>query len=135
MEESRSAGDRKLDETLEETFPASDAPANTVETGTRVGPTPLSLAVTDNREASQFELVVNGQTAVLTYERTPTSLVLLHTEVPPPLRGRHLADALATAAIDAAHAEGLQFVAVCPFVKAYVRKHSHHGTTSEKDVP
>ena len=29
--------DRALDETLEETFPASDAPANTVETGTRVG--------------------------------------------------------------------------------------------------
>ena len=26
-----------LDETLEETFPASDAPANTVETGIRVG--------------------------------------------------------------------------------------------------
>lgn len=27
----------KLDETLEETFPASDAPANTVETGIRIG--------------------------------------------------------------------------------------------------
>jgi hypothetical protein len=27
----------KLDETLEETFPASDAPANTVETGVGVG--------------------------------------------------------------------------------------------------
>ena len=106
MEESRSAGDRKLDETLEETFPASAAPANTVETGTRVGPVPLSSSVTDNREARQFELVVDGQTAVLTYERTPTSLVLVHTEVPPSLRGRHLADALAKAAIDAAHAEG-----------------------------
>ena len=30
-------GDDKLDETLEETFPASDAPANTVETGIRIG--------------------------------------------------------------------------------------------------
>ena len=40
VEESRSAGDRELDETLEETFPASDAPANTVETGTRIGPVP-----------------------------------------------------------------------------------------------
>ena len=113
VEESRSARDRELDETLEATFPA---------------------AVTDNREASRFELVVDGQTAFLTYERTPTSLVLVHTEVPPPLRGRHLADALAKAAIDAAHAEGLPFVAVCPFVKAYLRKHSHHDTTSEKNV-
>jgi hypothetical protein len=29
--------DRDLDETLDETFPASDPPANTVETGIRVG--------------------------------------------------------------------------------------------------
>jgi len=29
--------DAKLDETIEETFPASDAPANTVETGIRTG--------------------------------------------------------------------------------------------------
>ena len=35
MRDSRSAGDRALDETLEETFPASDALANTVETGTQ----------------------------------------------------------------------------------------------------
>jgi hypothetical protein len=55
VKESRSAGDRKLDETLEETFPASDAPANTVETGTRVGPVMPSSPVTDNREASRLE--------------------------------------------------------------------------------
>jgi predicted GNAT family acetyltransferase len=136
VEESRSVGDRKLDETLEEPVPASDAPANTVETGTRVGPVPpRSSSVTDNREASQFELVVDGQTAVLTYERTPTSLVLVHTEVPPPLRGRHLADALAKAAIDAAHGERLQIVAVCPFVKAYLRKHPYRDAAPEKHIP
>ena len=32
--------DSKLDEALEETFPASDAPANTVETGIRIGTPP-----------------------------------------------------------------------------------------------
>jgi len=31
----RGTGDEDLDETLEETFPASDAPANTVETAAR----------------------------------------------------------------------------------------------------
>ena len=83
----------------------------------------MTAAVTDNREAKQFELSVEGQTAVLIYERTARSLVLVHTEVPPALRGRHLADALAEAAIASAHAEGLQVVAVCQFVKAYLRKH------------
>jgi predicted GNAT family acetyltransferase len=85
--------------------------------------------VIDNREASQFELVVDGQTALLAYERTPKSLVLVHTEVPPSLRGRHLADVLAKAAIDAGHAERLPIVALCPFVKAYLRKHPHREIT------
>lgn len=80
-------------------------------------------AVVDNRVGKRFELTVDGKTAVLLYERTPRSLVLVHTEVPVALRGRHLADQLAKAAIDQAHAEGLQVVAVCPFVKAYMRKH------------
>jgi predicted GNAT family acetyltransferase len=80
-------------------------------------------SVTDNRTASQFELTVDGHTGVLVYKRRPESLVLVHTEVPPPIRGRHFGDALVKAAIDAAHAEGLQVVAVCPFVRAYLRKH------------
>ena len=92
-------------------------------------------AVIDNRQASRFELTVDGQTGVLVYKRTPTSLVLVHTEVPPALRGRHIADALAKAGIDAAHAEGLQMAAVCPFVKAYLRKHPYRDTTPDKDIP
>ena len=80
-------------------------------------------SVIDNRDAQQFQLVVDDHTAFLSYERTPNSLVLVHTEVPPALRGRHLGDALAKAAIDAAHAAKLRVVAVCPFVKAYLQKH------------
>jgi len=37
VEDSTLPPDVKLDETIEETFPASDAPANTVETGIRSG--------------------------------------------------------------------------------------------------
>ena len=85
--------------------------------------------VIDNRAASQFELVVEGQTAVLVYQRTPASLILVHTEVPASLRGRHLGEALVEAALGSARAEGLQIVAVCPFVKAYLRKHPHAETT------
>jgi len=120
------ARERSLDEALEETFPASDPPANTVETGTRVGEE-SPPAVIDNRDASQFEIVVDGQTAVLVYRRERRSLVLVHTEVPPALRGHHLADVLAKAAIDSARAEGLQIVAVCPFVQAYLRMHPQSG--------
>jgi uncharacterized protein len=82
-----------------------------------------SARVIDNRSARQFELAVDGQTAVLVYERRPESLVLVHTEVPPSLRGRDIASTLAKAALDTAEVEGLRVVALCPFVKAYLRKH------------
>lgn len=83
----------------------------------------LAEAVSDNRAANRFEVTVEGHTAVLLYERKPQSLVLIHTEVPPELRGRHLGDALAKAAIDSARAEGVRVVATCPFVQLYLRKH------------
>lgn len=83
---------QKLDEAIEETFPASDAPANTVETGIRVGAG--EGAVRDNPGAARFEIAVNGQVAFLQYERRPEAIVLVHTEVPPPFRGRGLAGGL-----------------------------------------
>jgi predicted GNAT family acetyltransferase len=115
--------DRDLDETLEETFPASDAPANTTETGIRVGASPSPSDVVDNRAANRYELAVDGQIAVVEYERTPKSIMLMHTEVPPALRGRHVGDVIVTGALARARAEGLQVVVVCPFIRAYLQKH------------
>jgi len=120
----------KLDETIEETFPASDPPANTPETGVRVGTPPLPEPgdVTDNAARSRFELTVDGQTAYLAYERTTDRLTLVHTEVPPALRGRHLGDRLVEAGLSAARANGLRLVISCSFARAYMRK--HHPDTS-----
>jgi predicted GNAT family acetyltransferase len=119
--------DDKLDEALEETFPASDAPANTVATGVHldVESAPSSdIDVQDRREANRFETVVGGQVAYLSYERRPDAIVFLHTEVPESLRGRGIAARLAKAAITSARAEGLRLVAVCPYVRTYLRRHS-----------
>ena len=119
--------ERDLDEALEETFPASDPPANTVETG--IIPHDLSdlpegghYDVEDNRSANRFELIVDGQTAFLTYVRTATTLTLVHTEVPEGLRGRGLGGALVDAALDRGHADGLQVIVQCPFARAYLKK-------------
>jgi uncharacterized protein len=117
--------DDMLDETLEETFPASDPPANTVETGIRIGPLALSedVTVSDNPALKRFEVTVDGETGFLAYERTGETLTLIHTEVPEPLRGRHLGDRLVDAALQAGRAEGLRIVVVCPFARAYLRRH------------
>ena len=79
--------------------------------------------VVDNAAAERFELVVDGQTAFLKYERTKGRLALIHTEVPAALRGHHIGDRLVKGALDAARAEGSRIVPVCPFVRAYLQKH------------
>jgi uncharacterized protein len=113
----------KLDRTIEETFPASDPPANTVVTGVRVGPS-SEFVVRDNPEMSRLETEVAGQLATLRYERHPHAVVLVETEVPPALRGRGVANALAKWAIETAQRDGLRVVAACPFVQAYMQRHS-----------
>ena len=117
--------DDKLDETIEETFPASDAPANTPETGIRIGDPPAldTTAVTDDPAHSRFELTVDGYTGYLAYRRTADQLTILHTEIPVEIRGRHLGDRLVEAALSAARSDGLRLVIVCPFARAYARRH------------
>jgi uncharacterized protein len=123
--------DEKLDETIDETFPASDAPANTVEVGIRTGQ-PSSAAppvVSDNPALSRFELTVDGQTAFLVYERTPNRFTIVHTEVPEALRGRHFGEMLVEHALEVARREELHPSIICPFARAYVRRHPPSSTT------
>jgi len=117
--------DDKLDETIEETFPASDPPANTVETGIRLGEVPAAPdpAIIDNAERHRFELTVDGHTAFLEYRRSSETFTILHTEVPGELRGRHFGALLVEAALRQGHSEGLRIVVVCPFARAYLRRH------------
>jgi predicted GNAT family acetyltransferase len=79
--------------------------------------------VRDNREASRFEISVDGHVAFLKYERRPGMIVLVHTEVPLPLRGHGVAGTLAKSALEAAHAEGIRVIAKCKFVREYMKKH------------
>jgi predicted GNAT family acetyltransferase len=118
-----SKSDRDLDETLQETFPASDAPANTVETGIGSAGSPSADQVHDNPAAHRFELTIDDKVAFLVYDRTPVALTLVHTEVPASLRGRHIGDMLVEAALNAGRSAGLRIVAVCPFVRTYLRRH------------
>jgi predicted GNAT family acetyltransferase len=79
--------------------------------------------VTHNEAKGQFEIALGSESAVLQYHRTPDSITLIHTEVPEPWRGRGLGDQLIRAALDYAHFNQLKVVPVCPFVKAYLKKH------------
>jgi predicted GNAT family acetyltransferase len=79
--------------------------------------------VIDNVDAHRFELQVDGETAFLQYERTNESLALIHTEVPERLRGQRLGERLVVAALESGRAAGLRIIAICPYVRQYLRKH------------
>jgi uncharacterized protein len=79
--------------------------------------------VRDDREASRFEAVVDGQVAFLEYTRRPNAIVFVHTEVPESLRGRGIATRLVQGALESARSEGLPVVVRCPFVRDYLQKH------------
>lgn len=89
-------------------------------------PTAGSPAVRDDVARQRYEVEVDGATGFLVYVRRPGVIDLVHTEVPPELRGRGLAGVLARAALEAARAAGERVVASCPYVQAYLKKHPEY---------
>ena len=88
----------------------------------------LEEQVVDAAEEHRFELRGDGdEVAVLQYRRSPGMLHLLHTEVPPSLEGRGYASALAHVALEQAKREGAGVGAVCPYIRAYLRRHPEYA--------
>jgi hypothetical protein len=79
--------------------------------------------ISDNQALKRFELTVDDHTAYLAYERTHDTFTLVHTEVPEQLRGQHIGDTLVKAALEAGREAGLRIIVVCPFARAYLRRH------------
>ncbi len=79
--------------------------------------------VKDNPAKNQFELIVEGHTALAAYRLKPGVITFTHTEVPKELGGRGVGSQLAKGALDQARTRGLKVVPLCPFIKAYIEKH------------
>ena len=62
----------------------------------------------------RFELERDGKTAYLEYNLAANVLQLLHTEVPPELRGLGLASELAKSALDWARENNAKVDVICP---------------------
>jgi uncharacterized protein len=83
----------------------------------------LDPDITDNTEAHRYELPVEGQVEVVTYNLSPPNLMITETLVPQALEGRGIASRLARHVIADARARGLLILPVCPFFAAFFRKH------------
>jgi uncharacterized protein len=82
----------------------------------------MIATVNDNKTEHRFELEVEGHLAAAYYRRSGNVITFEHTEVPPELGGKGVGSSLVRGALDRVRAEGLQVVAQCPFVKAWIEK-------------
>jgi predicted GNAT family acetyltransferase len=83
--------------------------------------------IRDNTEAKRYELDIDGQVAVVTYNLTSSNLMITETIVPQSLEGQGLASRLAKHVIADAQARHLLILPVCPFFSAYLQKHPEHA--------
>lgn len=75
----------------------------------------------------QFVIERDGETARLAYEVDNEGWIsLLHTFVPPALRGRGIANELAKIGLEYAKEHGLKVEAVCPVVFHFTSKHPEY---------
>ena len=84
----------------------------------------FDLAVADNPERHRFEASVDGQPAgYSTYDLGPDRVVFLHTKVKPEFEGRGVGSRLAKFAVEDVRGRGLRITPVCPFIRAYLKRH------------
>jgi len=79
--------------------------------------------VVHHPERQRFEVQLADHLAFLSYQHAGGRVVLDHTYVPNPLRGRGLANALALAALEEARRQGWKIVPECSFVSAFLERH------------
>ncbi len=83
--------------------------------------------IIDNREQKRFELAVDGRIAATYYTNRDGVITFTHTEVPPELGGRGIGSQLIRGALDQVRTDGFKVIAQCPFVKAFIEKHSDYA--------
>jgi len=86
----------------------------------------LAAGVVHNQAAQQFELRIGNVLCLLQYRRREQTMVIYHTEVPPPFEGRGLAARMTQAALDFARSENLRVEPRCPYTAAFLRKHRQY---------
>jgi predicted GNAT family acetyltransferase len=87
----------------------------------------MEFEVLNNTERQEFEVNIEGETAVLEYRFHQGNIWLMHTEVPKTLEGRGVASALAHYALEWAKENDMKAKVFCPFVAIYLKRHPEYN--------
>ncbi len=121
----------RLDEALDESFPASDSPSvsRMSEPPDALGgfESDNSIVVRDNPTLQRFEMQVVRQMAVAEYRIAGDVFTFFHTEVPPAIEGKGMGSRLIEGALRQVRARGLKVVSRCSFVSHFLREHPEYG--------
>lgn len=83
----------------------------------------MTLAITHDRVARRFHVVVDGHRCVLDYELGGDRMSIVHTGVPPEVGGRGIAAQLTEAAVAAARELGWKVVPLCSYARVWFERH------------
>ncbi|MFI0356702.1 GNAT family N-acetyltransferase [Actinomadura sp. 9N407] len=89
----------------------------------------MSKEITDNPEASRYEIHVDGALAGFAeYTTRPGEVVFTHTEIDKAFGGQGVGGALARGALDEVRAKGgVNVVPQCSFIKSWIDKHPDYA--------
>ena len=87
----------------------------------------LDPEIHDNAELKRYELPVDGEVAIVTYNLSPPNLMITETLVPERLEGQGIASRLAKHVLADAKARDLLILPVCPFFSAYLKQHPEYA--------
>lgn len=94
----------------------------------------MEIDVTDNLEKHRFESTIEGHTAFIDYKLRPGVIKVLHTEVPKELEGRGVASTMTKYVLEHIAANNLQLVPLCPYMRAYLKKHPEYQYLVKKET-
>jgi uncharacterized protein len=77
----------------------------------------------NNPALGRFAFDLDGGLAIAQYRLSPGIITIVHTEIPPGLRGQGVGSTLVRRLLEEFRAQGLKVVAQCGFVRAFVASH------------
>ena len=90
--------------------------------------TSVELVVADNAEEQRYEARLGSElVGFIMYRLHPGRITLIHTEVAAALEGKGVGSQLVAGALDDIRRRGLTIVPICPFVRAYLRRHPEYA--------